>query len=138
MNQKSPHFWWIICTLGFIIIALVAFILSKRVISANKIMEYISYASVILSITLSIFAILYTYTSNVQIQQQFEKINTAANTITTTSENLTITGDRLKTNLGAILEHLEKIDQSQQNMTTQLTDINRQVNNTTDITNQIG
>lgn len=124
MEQKSPHFWWIICTLGFIIIALIAFILSNRIEGADKIMDYISFASVILSITLSVFAILYTYTSNVQIQQQFEKINAAANTIADTSKNLTITNEKLNTNLDTILEHLENIDQNQQEMTTKLTNMN--------------
>ena len=127
MEQKSPHFWWIICTLGFIIIALIAFILSNRIEGADKIMEYISFASVILSITLSVFAILYTYTSNVQIQQQFEKINAAANTITDTSKNLTITNEKLNTNLDTILEHLENIDQNQQEMTTKLTNMNSEI-----------
>lgn len=136
MGQKSPHFWWIICTLAIIIIALIAFILSNRVICADKIMEYISYASVILSITLSIFAILYTYTSNVQIQQQFEKINSAANTITTTSNNLTITGENLNNNLDKILEHLESIDQYQQEMTNQLTAMNNQID-IPEVTNQL-
>ncbi len=129
MEQKSPHFWWIVCTLGIIIIALISFILSDRILCADKIMEFISYASVILSITLSVFAILYTYTSNVQIQQQFEKINSAANTITSTSNNLAITGDKLNENLDTILEHLESIDQTQQEMTSQLTDINKQIDN---------
>ena len=69
-SPNSPHFWWIISTLGLTIIALVAFVLTNRIACANKIMDYISYASVILSITLSVFALLYTYTSNVQIQQQ--------------------------------------------------------------------
>ena len=78
MNTKSPHFWWIICLMGLAIIALVAFILSERICEANKIMEFISYSTAIVSITLSIFAIQYTYTSNVQIQQQFEKINAVA------------------------------------------------------------
>lgn len=124
MEQKTPHFWWIICTLGFIIIA---FILSNRIEGADKIMEYISFASVILSITLSVFAILYTYTSNVQIQQQFEKINAAANTITDTSKNLTITNEKLNTNLDTMLEHLENIDQKQQEMTTKLTNMNSEI-----------
>jgi len=136
MEQKSPHFWWIICTLGIIIVALVAFVLSNRVICADKIMEYISYASVILSITLSIFAILYTYTSNVQIQQQFEKINVAANTITSTSNSLTITGEKLNENLDMILQHLESIDLNQQEMTSQLTNMNKQIDNP-NVTNQL-
>lgn len=136
MEHKSPHFWWIICILGIIIIALVAFILSDRVLCADRIMEYISYASVILSITLSVFAILYTYTSNVQIQQQFEKINSAANTITSTSSNLAATGNKLNENLDTILERLENIDQFQQEMTSQLTDMNKQIENP-NVTNQL-
>lgn len=77
-------------------------------------MDYISYASVILSITLSVFALLYTYTSNVQIQQQFEKINSAADNITSASERLKTTTVKLDENLGTILQHLESIDIKQQ------------------------
>lgn len=77
-------------------------------------MDYISYASVILSITLSVFALLYTYTSNVQIQQQFEKINSAADNITSASERLKTTTGKLDENLGTILQHLESIDIKQQ------------------------
>ncbi len=77
-------------------------------------MDYISYASVILSITLSVFALLYMYTSNVQIQQQFEKINSAADNITSASERLKTTTGKLDENLGTILQHLESIDIKQQ------------------------
>lgn len=113
-SPNSPHFWWIISTLGLTIIALVAFVLTNRIACANKIMDYISYASVILSITLSVFALLYTYTSNVQIQQQFEKINSAADNITSASERLKTTTGKLDENLGTILQHLENIDIKQQ------------------------
>lgn len=113
-NHNSPHFWWLFSVLGAAIIALISYILTYRMLCADKIMEYISYASVILSITLSIFAILYTYTSNVQIQQQFEKINSAANNITSTSDNLTTTGKKLNENLETILNHLERIDDRQE------------------------
>lgn len=94
-------------------------------------MDYISYASVILSITLSVFALLYTYTSNVQIQQQFEKINSAADNITSASERLKTTTGKLDENLGTILQHLESIDIKQQ-------EISNNINTTlsrTDITN---
>ena len=94
-------------------------------------MDYISYASVILSITLSVFALLYTYTSNVQIQQQFEKINSAADNITSASERLKTTTVKLDENLGTILQHLESIDIKQQ-------EISNNINTTlsrTDITN---
>lgn len=127
-DNNSPHFWWLICLLSVVIIALVSYILSERVLYAYDIMEYISYASVILSITLSIFAILYTYTSNVQIQQQFEKINTAANNITSTSESLTSTGNKLNENLETILTRLESIDGKQDKMTEEMSSINQHFN----------
>lgn len=131
-SPNSPHFWWIISTLGLTIIALVAFVLTNRIACANKIMDYISYASVILSITLSVFALLYTYTSNVQIQQQFEKINSAAGNIISASERLKTTTVKLDENLGTtILQHLESIDIKQQ-------EISNNINTTlsrTDITN---
>ena len=127
-DHNSPHFWWLICLLSAIIIALVAYILTDRILCANDIMEYISYASVILSITLSIFAILYTYTSNVQIQQQFEKINSAASIITSTSDNLTKTGNKLNENLETILNRLESIDDRQEEISGQMNYINTQLN----------
>lgn len=64
MNSSSPHFWWIVGTMGVIIIALTAFILTKRVIGVKVIVDYISFASLLLSIILSIFAILFTHSSN--------------------------------------------------------------------------
>lgn len=123
-SSDSPHFWWIIGVLVFIIVGLVAHICTNKVLYAEKIMEYISYASIILSITLSIFAILYTYTSNVQIQQQFEKINSAVGNITTTSNNLTIISNKLEDNLDAILQRLESIDNKQKEITGQMNNIN--------------
>lgn len=96
--------------MGLVIIALVSFIFSKRICGADKVMEFISYSTAILSIILSIFAIQYTYTSNVQIQQQFEKINAVANNIHKTADNLNLTSRKLDENLGEILERLEKYE----------------------------
>ena len=108
-SSPMPHYWWSIILMALTIIALISFILSERIVEAEKVMEYISYASVILSITLSVFAIMYTYTSNNQIQEQFEKINNAANNITATSEKLTQTGNALKQNLDTIMDSIENI-----------------------------
>ena len=108
-SSPMPHYWWSIILMALTIIALISFILSERIVEAEKVMEYISYASVILSITLSVFAIMYTYTSNNQIQEQFEKINNAANNITATSEKLTQTGNALKQNLDTIMDGIENI-----------------------------
>lgn len=106
------------------IIALVSFILCEKTIGADKIMEFISYSSAILSITLSIFAIQYTYTSNVQIQQQFEKINSIADNIHKTAKNLNLTSGKLDENLGTILERLENMNTLQKEMSSQLNNLN--------------
>ena len=133
MNTKSPHFWWIISIMAAAIIALVSFILCEKTIGADKIMEFISYSSAILSITLSIFAIQYTYTSNVQIQQQFEKINSIANNIHKTAENLNLTSGKLDENLETILERLENMNTLQKEMSSQLNNLNDSKVNKIDI-----
>lgn len=133
MNTKSPHFWWIISIMAAAIIVLVSFILCEKTIGADKIMEFISYSSAILSITLSIFAIQYTYTSNVQIQQQFEKINSIANNIHTTAENLNLTSGKLDENLETILERLENMNTLQKEMSLQLNNLNDSKINEIDI-----
>jgi predicted PurR-regulated permease PerM len=130
MGTKSPHFWWIISILTTTIIALVSFILTKQTANASIIVDYISFASVILSITLSVFAILYTYTSNVQIQQQFEKINSAATSIHETSNKLISTEAKLNELLDTISTRLENIDESQREINTHLNNMNNQVDET--------
>lgn len=124
MNTKSPHFWWIISVMGAAIIVLGSFILCEKTIGADKIMEFISYSSAILSITLSIFAIQYTYISNVQIQQQFEKINSAADNIHRTAGNLNLTSSKLDNNLETILERLSNMNTLQREIYTKLNNLN--------------
>lgn len=131
---KSPHFWWLISVLGLTIIALIAFIITDRIICSAKLMEYISVCSIVLSITLSIFAIQYTYTSNNEIHQQFEKINSVAENIKGTSENLATTNALLNENLYKILEGLENVGQSQQDIAKQIANLtNKGI--VTDVTN---
>ncbi len=73
------------------------------------------------------FAILYTYVSNVQIQQQFEKINSAAISISDTSNKLIQTEGKLNDFLETIEERLSNIDKSQTEMTQQISNINKEV-----------
>ncbi len=105
------------------IIALISFIISRRICCSDELMKYVSVASVILSITLSIFAIQYTYTSNNEIHQQFEKINSVADNIKETSEKLAKTNMLLNDNLNQILQRLENIDQSQKDMSSKIKNI---------------
>lgn len=132
---KSPHFWWLICLLGLTIIILIAFIITKRIIDSEKLLDYIAVCSTLLSITLSIFAIQYTYNSNNEIHQQFEKINSAAEIIKATSKSLSDTNALFNNNLSQILESLENVGQSQQSIAQQLENLTNQgvstdVNNT--------
>ena len=76
-----------------------------------------------------IFAILYTYTSNVQIQQQFEKINSAANSVREASTSLITTNNKLNESLNIIIERLGNIDKSQNEMRSQLNNMNNQIPN---------
>ena len=127
MKNNSPHFWWIVGLLSTIIILLISYIIWGKTSDAQLIINYVSCASVILSITLSVFAILYTYVSNVQIQQQFEKINSAAISISDTSNKLIQTEGKLNDFLETIEERLSNIDKSQTEMTQQISNINKEV-----------
>ena len=127
MKNNSPHVWWIVGLLSTIIILLISYIIWGKISDAQFIINYVSCASIILSITLSVFAILYTYVSNVQIQQQFEKINSAAISISDTSNKLIQTEGKLNDFLETIEERLSNIDKSQTEMTQQISNINKEV-----------
>lgn len=127
MKKNSPHFWWLVGLLSTIIILLISYIIWGKTSDAQLIINYVSCASVILSITLSVFAILYTYVSNVQIQQQFEKIDSAAISISDTSNKLIQTEGKLNDFLETIEERLSNIDKSQTEMTQQISNINKEV-----------
>lgn len=133
LSTSSPHFWWLICVLTSIIVALISFIISERVCCSENLMNYISVCSVLLSITLSIFAIQYTYTSNNEIHRQFDKINSVADNIKATSENLAVTNTLLKENLDKIRETLDNFDISQKQIVNQISDIKNSVINSSDI-----
>lgn len=93
-NSKTNHrvmitnITWIISILVLIIIALGSVILCKFIPKAETIKIFIEYAATLLSITLSIFAIAFTYTSNNSVQRQFDKIDTASDVIKTSSQSL--------------------------------------------------
>ena len=76
--------------MGLAIIVLLALFLFVKVVDAGAIMRVISDASTLLSITLSIFAIMYTYTSNNEMHRQFEKINSAADRISRLANDMTL------------------------------------------------
>ena len=94
------------------ILGLLTVIIVDKVCCSEHLMNYISVCSILLSIILSIFAIQYTYFSNNEIHQQFDKINSAADIIKKTASNIEETNALLKNNLEHILERLDTIDSS--------------------------
>ena len=108
-STSSPHFWWLISILGIAILALIALVISGQVIGSEIIMAYISSFALLLSIDLSVFAILYTYTSNDHIQGQFEKINTAATNINDASKKWTEIATQIS-------ERLERVESRQEEL----------------------
>ena len=135
---SSPHFWWLMGILVSSIIGLLAFISIDKVWNASKLIDYISSASVLLSITFSVFALQYTYISNVQIQHHFENINTSAEKIKSISDSLSKTTDDLNGKLQDIQNKLVKIESNQENYTnrslSEIKEINGISNNLSDST----
>lgn len=127
-TKRTPtyviHMWWSIVIISLLLIGAISFIFSERIINAESLSEYISFASVLLSIILSIFAILYTYTSNVQIQEQFNKIDSAATNIRDVSYQLHNVGNRLSESLLDIQNKLTNIDIAQQELNKKISDRN--------------
>ena len=107
---------WTIAALIIVILCLVAYIITFCFDeeNCNRSINCLSVFSVLLSIVLSIFAILYTYTSNIEINRQFEKIVAVRNAINKSSEKLSSTNDMLNGNIGEIIDRLKNIDKTQE------------------------
>jgi hypothetical protein len=110
---KSPHFWWIICLLSAIIIGLVSFIITQRCVDSAALIAYIGVCSTLLSITLSIIAIQYTYHSNIDVSKQFKEINATARNINTTSKDLTKLSGVIEGRIKDVFSHLRDIADTQ-------------------------
>ena len=79
---------WTIIVVSILNILLISYVLTNCVVGAEKIMDFISYSTAILSITLSIYAIVYTRDSNVSLQRQFEKIEAATEQLDKVSNSI--------------------------------------------------
>ncbi len=112
-SNLSVNTIWTISLLAIIIILLLSYIIWGKIEDASVLVEYISYAGTLLSITLSIFAIQYTYHSNNRAETQFDKINQAAEKIIRASESMTIEA-------GVIKEKLADIETKQNTLNTKI------------------
>lgn len=124
-SNLSVNTIWTISLLAIIIILLLSYIIWGKIEDALVLVEYISYAGTLLSITLSIFAIQYTYHSNNRAETQFDKINQAAENIIRASESMTIEA-------GVIKEKLADIETKQNTLNTKI-DIKNQNSSVEDL-----
>lgn len=101
---------------GFLCAAVILLATSKCVGNGNEIFSYISFASTITSIVLSILAIFVTVQSSADINRQFAKIEDATNAVSNASQTLTQTLEKildvendLRKTSGKLGEQTEKI-----------------------------
>lgn len=99
--------------LSAIIIILTTLIVTHPTIGCEVLIVKISVCSTLLSITLSIFAIQYTYHSNIEVSKQFKEINTAARNINATSKDLSKLSDALNSQIKDILQNVSNIATTQ-------------------------
>ena len=130
-SPKSPHFWWIISVLVVIIIILSVVILTNRVLDGEGVVVFISNFALLLSIILSILAIGFTYTSNVHIQGQFDKINNAATNVNDSAHQMEKTAND-------IVNRIEVVEKYQMAINEKLDNKNIQVIPADIITSNVG
>lgn len=86
--RKNVMMWWVIVLMGLTIIALISFIYCNKVLQGSDIIKYVEFAATLLSIVLSIFAILYSYFSALEASRQWGEINTAVSVMEKTTETI--------------------------------------------------
>ena len=119
-SPKSPHFWWIVSVLVVILIILSVIILTNRVIDGEGVIVFISNFALLLSIILSILAIGFTYTSNIQIQGQFDKINNAATNVNDSAHQMEKTANDIVNRIEVVEKYQMAINEKLDNKNIQM------------------
>ncbi len=108
--RSATNIVWSISILVIVVIALLSIILCAKYPEVEEIKMFIEFSSTLLSITLSIFAIAFTYTSNNTIQQQFYNIDYSANKIEVSANNFQKTKDEISKSIRKLELQLQSID----------------------------
>lgn len=87
-GKKEIHMKWTISLMALAIIVLLAFIFIGQVLCGERIMSYLAFASTLLSIVLSVFAIIYSYFSALEASRQWSDISKAVSVILNTTEHI--------------------------------------------------
>lgn len=112
-NKINPNIVWTIVVLAIAIVALVSSILLNWVYCADKILKYLSFASTLLSILLSVFAILFSYISSSKLDGQIADINKAVELIKNSNDQLSLSNQLLVQTLFSMHEKLGQIEARQ-------------------------
>lgn len=111
--MSKTNTWWTITLMALIIIILATQILIGADTDSGRILRYISYGATLLSITLSVFAILYTFLSNAKIDQEFAQLYRA-------TAEIKATNALLKGNVAQIIRAVEKTNDTLGQMPTRI------------------
>ena len=79
-NFKQKYWFWFGIAMGFCILV-IAYLTINKIDCYQSIIKLAEFAATLLSIVLSVFAIMYTYTTNQQIGEKFKDIDNAARDI---------------------------------------------------------
>ena len=107
-GSSKIHIYYISGLLIFIIIELVTYICVNNG-DSDQIVNYISFASTISSLFLSVVAIIYAIVSNNKGDIQYQKIDQASGRISSSVEKFSTMSENLSNDIDAILSKLEEI-----------------------------
>lgn len=103
---------WIICVLAALVVILVAIVCSSSLFKTDNVAMIISFTATILSIVLSLLAIIYTYFGNIESSGNLSEIRSAVAEIRATE-------NAIKDNVSNIINHLSYGSSSQSGVSNQ-------------------
>lgn len=98
-SHTSVHFWWVVVIMTVVIITLLALLCTDIIECDRSIRAFLSFTATILSIVLSVFAIMYSYYSMIEAARQWHDVDKAVCVINASIETISNT----------ILEQLKQI-----------------------------
>lgn len=81
MTSKLINYRWSVAIITVLLICLIGFCVVDKLVNGIKLYDFISITSAILSIVLSVFAILYSYNSMIESSRQWAEINKCVSNI---------------------------------------------------------
>lgn len=114
--RKHIIMWWVMVLMGLTIIALISFVFCNKVLKGSDIIRYVEFAATLLSIVLSIFAILYSYFSALEASRQWGEINTAVSVMEKTTETIEKNNETLLATVIAIHGEVNAMASAPENM----------------------